>query len=245
MTGPKDIAIGVLALLVLGSGVMFAIQRSNISKLKAEVKTEQARVELASERIIKANAETDQCIAELEEQNNQIALVADLGARAQEAQLRADEYADRVVRAEAEVELLLHEQDQFEQMVADAPTCKVYEIALRSIAGEEFLMKWQILTLCLLACLACSTTDPEIPSVPDTEYEKVLSPQPCIIAITPLCAPDLEEFPPFDEEHPRDWAMAVRGVEKRNRARLIAAIAARDAQIAEHNALEPKCAPSH
>lgn len=137
MTGPKDIAIAALAGMLVLAGIGLAFQEQAIGKLKAENRLYEQR-EKEWESQIRTSLETIQDLRlRLDKQNSAVRLAADMGAEAQKAQRLADQYSARLARAEEKLEMLYNERTRFENRIIDASVVETYELALRSIAGED------------------------------------------------------------------------------------------------------------
>lgn len=89
-----------------------------------------------------------------------------------------------------------------------------------------------------LALGGCRST----PAIPQIEYQEVAVPQPCVVGIEPLKTLELPQYPPFDPNDPKEWALQVEKVAKQREAMLQARVNALTFKIDEHNKLEPKCA---
>lgn len=88
-----------------------------------------------------------------------------------------------------------------------------------------------------LALCGCRST----PCIPQVEIQEVNVPQPCVVTIEELPPLALPEYPPFNADDPKEWALQVEQIDKQREALLNARIDALNFKIAEHNKLEPRC----
>lgn len=99
-----------------------------------------------------------------------------------------------------------------------------------------------------LACLlwfVLMTTGCCHPGPPKIKIDKEYVPSPCVIQIQPLPPLALPAYPVYpeggSEEELKAWALTTRKVIKEREALLLGRIDGLESQVANHNALEPKC----
>jgi predicted nuclease with TOPRIM domain len=136
MTGPKDIAIGVLILAVVGMGISGVI-------LKAKLDSTKSKIQLYEERERTWEGELSDCAqvvenlqVKIDEQNAVTEENARLGTENERLQSIIDRQARSIASIDNHLERLMEEQQRFDELVSDADTCQTFELALASIAGE-------------------------------------------------------------------------------------------------------------
>lgn len=94
-----------------------------------------------------------------------------------------------------------------------------------------------LIVLCFVCTYGCAHT----PCVPDVQIQEVAIPQPCIVGIEIPDPPEYLEYPAFDAENAKEWALEVERIVRTNRALRDEYINRLSELIAGHNRLEPQC----
>jgi len=92
----------------------------------------------------------------------------------------------------------------------------------------------------LIALMGCTST---VPCIPKVEIQEKLVEVPCFVHSREIPEPYVQEFPPFNEDNPKDWALEVSRIERENKINALAYQKALRMQIASLNTREPKCSP--
>lgn len=136
MTGPKDIVIAALMVVLAIGGIAMFIMKSTNQKLGLKIQIYEQRESEWQEEINDCARTIADLKAEILNQNYAAEIAAELGIEARKAQRQAEEYARRMTTAERRLDDLLEDQQRFEDLASDADLCQTYELVLKSIAGE-------------------------------------------------------------------------------------------------------------
>lgn len=136
MTGPKDIVIGALSLILIVVSVTLAFSTTKNKTLKKTVELYETREQIYNDRIEKCSLIVKDLRSSIDAQNNATELARIKGEEAQRAQDEADFLEAALGLAEHQITELIESQRDFEELVSTADVCQTYELVLRSISGE-------------------------------------------------------------------------------------------------------------